>query len=302
MHDSLITGLEERGYSVHYDRDMTMDRLPSVISRYHGIVINSKIKMFESLIDAGSSLEHIVRLGSGLEIIDVVYAQSKGIHVINTPEGNCNAVGEHALGMLLALQHNILNADQELRELIWNREKHRGDEITGKTIGIVGFGHTGKAFASKLKSWDVELIAYDKYHPQFGEAYDYVASVSGEDIRRKSDIISFHLPLTPETQHLVDGSYLDQCNDGVVIVNTSRGSVIRIDSLMKALQDGRIKGACLDVFENEKTSTFSAKEKELYEALYLRRDVVLTPHIAGWTHQSLRLIAATILKKIDAID
>lgn len=299
VHPLLIDGLQERGFYVDYDTSVTMKELPQMIGEYTGIVINSKIRMFQPIIDRADKLEFIARLGSGMEIVDVAYANVKGIHAFNTPKGNCNAVGEHALGMLLALFNNLLKSDREVRAKVWDRESNRGKEITGKTVGIIGFGHTGKAFAEKLKSWDVELIAYDKYVPDFGPEYDYVASVSQEEVQQRADIISLHLPLTEDTKYLVDAAFLGGCIDGCTLINTSRGHVVVLKDLLDALDLGKLYGACLDVYENEKPHTFTEEEEKIYDQLYGRNDVVLSPHVAGWTFESLEKIARNVLYEID---
>ena len=299
VHPLLKEGLELRGYKVDYDRDMTMELLETVIHEYELIVINSKIKMFKDLIDKAPALKYICRLGSGLEIIDLNYCDLKGIHVINTPTGNNNAVAEHAVGMLLTLSNNLLRSDKQVRQNIWNRESNRGWELKGKTIGIIGFGHTGSQFAKKLSSWELNIISYDKYKSNFGPEWDFVAQVSQEDILKESDVVSLHLPLTAETHHLVDWDFLNRCKDKVILLNTSRGKVVKTLDLVEALEQGKVGGACLDVFENEKPHTYSQSETNTYTRLFDRDNVVLSPHIAGWTKESLEKIAQVILKKID---
>jgi len=301
VHSNLIQGLEERGYHVDYNRNILLDELPNSIGDYEGIIINSKIKMFKPLLDLGKRLKFIGRLGSGLEIIDLDYAASKGIKVINTPNGNNNAVAEHVMGMLLALSNNLLRADAEVRDFNWNREKNRGWELRGKTIGIIGFGHTGSQVAKKLKNWDVDVIGYDKYYTDWDPFYDYVEQVNQEDILKRADVITLHLPLTNETQQLVNETFLNSCKTGAVIINTSRGKIVDTKALVDALKHKKISGACLDVFENEKPSTYTSEEKNTYNNLFQMSNVVVSPHIAGWTHESLLRIAEILLHKIDAI-
>ena len=301
VHPYLLEQLSQLGYSVEYKPDITPDALDDVISQYHGVVINSKIVMDNSRIQRSKQLRWIARLGSGLEIIDLPFAQSKGIHVINSPEGNRNAVAEHAMGMLLMLFNNLQLCDQEVRSFSWDREACRGREIMGKTIGIVGFGHTGSAFATKLSGWGVQLLTYDKYNPIFGPGYPHVKSTSIEELQERADILSFHLPLTPETEGLVDFDFLSKCKPGVIIVNTSRGKVVDIEGLTKALHLGIVGGACLDVFPNEKPRTYSEYERSMYEALFLHKNVIISPHVAGWTEESLKRIAEVTFQKIKAI-
>lgn len=298
VHDVLITRLKESGCEVTYDTSVDNKALEEIIHLYDGIIINSKIIMNKSRIDKGINLKFIGRLGSGLEIIDVDHAESKGIKVYNSPEGNRNAVAEHEMGMLLALLNNIVWADTEVRRFSWNREKNRGTEIRGKTIGIIGLGHTGCAFAEKLFNWGVRVISYDKYKTQFPSSVTYVEKTDLQTVMADSDIISLHLPLTDETYKLINDSFLRQCKHGVIISNTSRGQIVDTRALIDHLRSGHVGGACLDVFENEKPKTFSDTEKELFSNLYELQNVVLTPHIAGWTHESLELIASVLFEKI----
>lgn len=301
VHPSLITGLEERGYVVDYETNVDMSILPTIIHNYEMAVINSKIKMFPELIDKATSLKYICRLGSGLEIIDLKYAEEKGIHVINTPSGNNNAVAEHAMGMLLALSNNLIQADREVRDFQWNRELNRGWELKGKTVGIIGFGHIGSQFAKKMSSWELDVISYDKYRENYGPEWDFVERVTLEDILKRSDILSLHLPLTEEVIHLVDEKFINQCKDKVIILNTSRGKVIKTVDLVKALENGKIGGACLDVFENEKPHTYSLSETNTYTRLNALHNTVLSPHVAGWTTESLANIANVMLAKYDRL-
>ncbi len=299
VHPLLAKGLEERGYTVDYDTTVNMDILPTIIHEYELVVINSKIRMFKEVIDRAPRLKYICRLGSGLEIIDLEYARSKNIHVINTPTGNNNAVAEHAMGMLLTLSNNLLIADRQVRQKIWKREENRGWELKGKTIGIIGFGHTGSQFAKKLSSWELNILSYDKYRMHYGPEWDFVSQVNLEDILKESDVISLHLPLTEETRNFVDWNFINRCKDKVIILNTSRGKVLSTLDLVEALEQGKVGGACLDVFENEKPHTYSQSEINTYTRLFAMDNVVLSPHIAGWTSESLEKIARVILEKID---
>ncbi|MFT4533071.1 MAG: D-3-phosphoglycerate dehydrogenase [Saprospiraceae bacterium] len=302
VHPSLISGLEARGYLVDYDTSVDMSSLPDLIHKYEVAVINSKIKMFPETIDKAENLKYLCRLGSGLEIIDLEYAAKKEIHVINTPSGNNNAVAEHAMGMILTLANNLIQADREVRGFQWNRELNRGWELKGKTVGIIGFGHTGSQFAKKMSSWELDVISYDKYREDYGLEWDFVERVTLEDILNRSDIISLHLPLTKEVHHLVDEEFITRCKDKVMIINTSRGKVIKTIDLVKALENGKVGGACLDVFENEKPHTYSQSETNTYTRLYALHNTVLSPHVAGWTRESLENIANVMLQKYDALN
>ena len=300
VHHALIDELKDKGCEVTYDTEVDNNILDDIIHTFDGIVINSKIKMDKERIDRGTKLQIIGRLGSGLEIIDVEYASQKNISVYNSPEGNRNAVAEHEMGLLLTLLNNIQIADKEVRDFIWEREKNRGSEIKGKTIGIIGLGNTGSAFAEKLFNWGARVIAYDKYRTHYPDSLDFVEKTDLKTIFAESDIISLHLPLTAETKYLVDDHFLSHCKKGVIISNTSRGPIVDTMALIHHLEQNRVSGACLDVFENEKPETFTIKEMEMYQCLYEMQNVILTPHIAGWTHESLKLIATVLLEKIIA--
>lgn len=298
VHHLLPQGLEELGFDVLYDTSIGMEQLPDIIAGYTGVVINSKIKMTRAIIDKAVQLKFIGRLGSGMEIIDVPYARSKGITCINSPEGNRDAVAEHAIGMLLALNNNLIVADAEVRKMEWHREKNRGVELKGKTLGIIGLGNTGSSVAKKMSSWELKIISYDKYRTDYGSELDFVERVTLEDILNQADVITLHLPLTDETRHMVDRTFLQKCKKMPVLINTSRGSVVKTEDLLEALEKNWISGACLDVFENEKPSNYSIGEKALYESLFMHNNLIVSPHIAGWTHESLEKIASVLLEKI----
>lgn len=298
VHPLLINGLKAAGFEVNYDTSVDNQVLDQIIDQYDGLVINSKIIMNKERIDKGKKLLFIGRLGSGLEIIDVNYAKRKSIKVFNSPEGNSNAVAEHEMAMLLCLLNNIVNADREVRNFSWQREANRGTELRGKTIGIIGMGHTGVSFAEKLSPWRLNVICYDKYRKRFPSTLRFVNKTDLNTVLAESDIISLHLPLTEETRFMVDEKFLSQCKDKVIIINTSRGQIVDTKALIQGLETGKISGACLDVFENEKPETFSTDEAEMYNQLYQMKQVILTPHIAGWTHESLELIAKVLLDKI----
>jgi D-3-phosphoglycerate dehydrogenase len=298
VHSLLVNELRSRGHDVIYDTDLNNDSLAQLLPSLDGVVINSKIKMKPSMIDLGEKLKFIGRLGSGMEIIDVPYAKSKNIACINTPDGNCDAVAEHVIGMLLCLSNNIITANAETKQGIWNREANRGFELMCKTIGIVGIGHTGGALARKLKGFGMQIIAYDKYKDRLDEDLNHVRLVDHNFLKQEADIISFHLPLTEETRSLVTNSYLEQCKDGVIIINTARGEILNTGHLIEFLDRGKIAGACLDVFENERISSFTDDEKKIYNRLACYKNVIMTPHIAGWTHESLHRIASLMLHRI----
>jgi len=298
VHPYLINELEKNNYMVDYHPSISHSETLDIISDYFGIIINSKTKANKDFLDKATNLKFIGRLGSGLEIIDQVYAEEKGVKVYNSPEGNRNAVAEHAIGMLLSLFNHLKKGDSEVRHFQWDRESNRGLELEGKTIGIIGYGNTGSQLAKKLFGWDMTILAYDKYKKNFGS--DHVKETGQNDILETADIISFHLPLTAETSGLMNKTFLEKAKKNVFIVNTSRGKVIDTNVLLDGLASGKIRGACLDVFENEKVETFTKDEREMYQKLYTYENVILSPHVAGWTEESLFKIASTLIKKINA--
>ena len=266
VHDLLLEKFNSAGYNCDYQPNITLEQVQAEIQNYVGLIVNSKILADKKLLDRATKLRFIGRLGSGREVVDIPYAKSKGIEAFFSPEGNSNAVAEHALGMLLALANNMLRSDQQVRQKIWQREANRGWELRGKTLGIIGFGHTGRAFANKLKSMEMNLVAHDKYLDDFGSEYDFIKKIDLEKLLETADIISFHLPLTPETKHFCNTDFLKKCKPNAVLINTSRGNVVETKALLEALKSGTIKGACLDVFENEKVETFTDEEAKMYRS------------------------------------
>jgi D-3-phosphoglycerate dehydrogenase len=299
VHNSIIKAIQKLEYDIDYIPRMPYEALGPIIHQYEGIIINSKIIMNKQMIDKAEKLTFIGRLGSGLDIIDLPYAAEKKIEVISAPEGNSNAVAEHALGMLLGLINNLYRADQEVRNFQWNREKNRGIELKGRKIGIIGFGHTGPAFAEKLSGFGVNVFAYDKYKEGYATSYSFVKESSIEYIQDHCEIISIHLPLTGETRFMINASFFNKCKKAPIIINTSRGKILSIKDLIDALNSKTIRGACLDVLENEKPKTYTEEEKAMYGALFSLENVVFSPHIAGWTKESKKKIASTLIQKIN---
>ena len=263
VHPLLIEGLEYMGMMVVYKPKMPYEEVKKVIRDYNGIIINSKVICDRSFLEENRHLEFIGRLGSGLDIVDLPVAKALNIEVIRSPEGNANAVAEHAIGMLLCLINNIARATQEVSQLYWNREANRGIELEGRTLGIYGFGYTGSALAKKLQSWDMNLITYDKYRDDIEQDYRYVSSVSLDQLISSSDILSIHLPLTAETRGIINDDLLRRCKPGTIIINTSRGPILKTRDLLDHLKTGHIAGACLDVLENEKMDHLSTEQRHL---------------------------------------
>lgn len=298
VHDLLFKGLVEDGHEVIYDTSVSMINLPEILPSLDGLVINSKITMDKLMIDLAPNLKFIARLGSGMEIIDVQYANEKGIKCINTPDGNCDAVAEHAIGMLLAYATKLCIANSEVKHMIWNRELNRGFELLGKKIGIIGVGHTGSAFAKKLSGFGMHIYGYDKYKSDFGSSMDHVHKSTIDEIQSECDIISLHLPLSDETKYMVNSTFFYKCQKSPIIINTSRGNVIHTQDLVSALDNKTISGALLDVFENEKVNTYNSDEIEMYNKLFSFANVLVSPHIAGWTEESLIRISKLTLNRI----
>lgn len=297
-HPLLAKGLEQMGFVVDVHSDITPERVNRILHDYTGVVINSKVPIRESLMFGCLDLQFIARLGSGLEIIDLEVAQRLGIQVFSAPEGNCNAVAEHALGMLLCLANHIIKADHQLRHFHWHREANRGWEIAGKNVGIIGAGHTGRSLIRKLIALDAKVYVYDKYDPTWQERFPQAIPSSPEEMARNCEVLSLHLPLTKETHHYINMAFIQQCKPGMILINTARGRHMDILAVVEGLEHGHLGGACLDVFEQESTDHMTAEERLIYSRLYALPNVVLTPHIAGWTQESLERIATVLLEKI----
>ena len=298
VHELLILGLEAAGYECHYLPDIDPKIVLEKIKDYTGIVINSKITVDRFFLQNAPKLKFIARLGSGLEIIDLEAAKEKAVLVHRSPDGNCDAVAEHALGMLLTLANNLCTANEDVRKKMWRREELRGWELMGKTIGIVGFGFTGTAFAKRLSGFDVKVLAYDKYRKDFAKEMPHLTESSMEIIFEEADILSIHLPLTEETKGLVNDEFLEKFKKPIVLINTARGEIVLTKSLLNALDSGKLIGSCLDVFENEKPKTYTGEQEILFAKLFERPNVLLSPHIAGWTQESKRRLSQLLLQMI----
>ena len=301
-HPLLIEQLEALGHHNVVDISSSKTEIAAVISEYDGLVIRSRFSIDKIFLDQAKNLKFIARVGSGLENIDVAYAHQKDIHLIAAPEGNSNAVGEHALGMLLALFNKLSQANQDVQRGLWPREANRGLELEGKTVGIIGYGHMGKAFAKKLKGFEVEVLCYD-IKPNVGD--DNATQVSLETLQKRVEVLSLHTPETPLTKQMVNRQFITKFTQPFWLINTARGSSVVTKDLLFALESGQILGAGLDVLEYEKSS-FEAlfSDRTLPEAfikLMQSEKVILSPHVAGWTKESHRKLAQTIVDKIQAI-
>lgn len=298
VHPVLIEGLTAGGYCCDYMPSISLEDVRAIIHQYQGIIINSKITVNRPFLDNATQLKFIGRLGSGLEIIDLEYAKIKKVAVHRAPDGNCDAVAEHAMGMLLSFAINLRRSDQQVRQNNWQREQNRGWELMGKTVGIIGFGYTGIALAKRLIGFGVRVLVYDKYKSNYAKEMPDVIETNMEQIQEEADVLSFHLPSTPETKGLVESDYWKKFKKPLVLINTSRGNIIQTKALLEALDSGQIIGACLDVFENEKPITYTKEENLLFEDLFARENVLVTPHIAGWTVESKERLADLLLDRI----
>lgn len=303
--DTVHPILEERltalGYSCEHDLTSSKESITSKIENYFGLVIRSRFPIDEHFLNKAINLKFIARSGAGLENINVAYAESKGITVFNSPEGNMDAVGEQAIGMLLMLFNQLKKGDAEVRKGIWDREGNRGLELSKKTVGIIGYGNMGKALAKKLSGFGCRVIAYDKYKKGFKS--DTVEEVSLETIFIDTDVLSVHLPLSEETHYYVNTNFLKQFKKPVYLINTARGNNVCLADLVKALKEGKVLGACLDVLEYETKSFETIKETELpVEFKYLANadNVILSPHVAGWTKESYVKLSSFLADKIQA--
>lgn len=299
-HPVLVEKLEAAGHCCRVWTDCTYESLLAEVQNYDALVVRSKIIIDRNFIDHARHLRCIGRVGAGMETIDVDYAEKLGIKCLNSPEGNRDAVGEHAIGLLLALMDKIRVADSEVRQGLWRREANRGQEIKGRTVGIIGCGNMGSAFAQRLRGFECQIVAYDKYKPA-GYAPDGVEEVSLEELQRRADIVSLHVPLTDETHYMVDAGFFSAFEKPVFLINTSRGAVVKTADLVAAMEQGRVSGAALDVIEYEDMSKDGLDLDALpadFRYLLESPRTVLTPHVAGWTVESKYKLAAVLADKI----
>lgn len=299
-HPLLIQQLNGLGFTNDENYTASKEVIEQAIHQYDGCIIRSRFKIDKQFLDAATNLKFIGRVGAGLENINCDYAEQKGIKLIAAPEGNRNAVGEHSLAMLLSLFNKLNKADKEVREGQWLREANRGIELDGKTVGLIGYGNMGKAFAKKLRGFDVNVLCYD-IKPDVGDAN--AIQVSLEELQENADVLSLHTPETPLTIHMVDVNFINAFKKSFWLINTARGKSVVTKDLVLALQSGKILGAGLDVLEYEKSSfenLFSTKIPEAFKYLMSTENVILTPHVAGWTVESKEKLAQTIVDKINA--
>ena len=299
VHEHLASHLKRMDFECVDGSALSRVEILESISGFEGIVIRSRIKIDKELFDKATKLEFIARAGAGMENIDVDHAKMLGVRCFNAPEGNRDAVAEHAVGMLLTLFNHINTADVEVRKGLWRREENRGVELLGRTVGIIGYGNTGQALSKRLAGFGVLMYAYDKFKEDFSN--DLVLETNLESILYEAEVISLHVPLTEETHHMVNDEFFDKLKNPIYLINTSRGPVVDTSALVRAIESGKVLGACLDVLEFEKFNFEQIENEEIPESLQYLLDsdkVILTPHVAGWTQESNAKLAHVLADKI----
>jgi len=299
VHELLPKGLQALGFEVIHLPLIQRKEVLEIIHNFEGLIINSKIIADKELIDVATKLMFVARCGSGKEVMDIPLATLRGIECLTSPEGNRQAVAEHALGMLLCIMNNVQKAHNEIRNKQWIREANRGHELFGKTVGIIGYGNTGEAFAKVLAGFNVKVLAYDKFRNGFTEGYIQESSLAS--IFEEAEVVSLHLPLTSETKHFANDDFFNAFKKEIWFVNTSRGVCVETPALLNALENGKVIAAAMDVLENEKINSLNKEEEVWFENLIANERVLLSPHIAGWTYESKRKIAEVLLEKISRL-
>lgn len=296
MHPALMKGLDEHGYPYTYIPGASREEVLATISEYKGLVLRSKLQVDHELLDAAVNLHFVARAGSGMDNVDEDYAKSRGIECLNAPEGNSDAVGEHAAGLLLALTRHTFRAFDEIKKGIWMREENRGEELTEMTVGIIGYGHTGQAFARKISGFGCRVLFYDKFLKNIPTPYACEALL--QEVLDQADVLSFHIPWNEQNNGLINRSLIEAVSKPFYLLNLSRGGIMKTEDVWRGLESGKIKAAALDVLENEKPESWLPEEKMLVQHLIQSKRVVITPHIGGWTRASYRKISEVLLAKI----
>jgi len=296
MHESILSLLEKEGIQAKYEPKISREEIIRTLGDYDGLIIRSKTEVNEDLIKNAGTLRFVARAGAGIDKIDLTALEKRNITLINSPEGNRDALGEHTVGMLLSLLNNIYRAHRSIKKGHWLREPHRGTEIKGKTVGIIGFGNMGSAFAQRLMGFECTILAFDKYKTGF--ATDYVRESTLEEIKSKANILSLHVPLTGETRSMVNKSFITDFEKPLYLINSARGEIVCHKDVLELLDNGKILGACLDVFENENIDKLTDEQQLVYETLYSKPNVIMTPHIAGWSFESNIRINEVLVGKI----
>ncbi len=295
LHPSIFDYLKKAGVAWDYQPDILPAEVKALLPNYEGLIVRSKVFVDEEMLNA-SSLKVIARAGAGVDNIDETALAKKEIVLINAPEGNCDAVGEHAIGLILALLNNFRKSDHELSRYEWIREGNRGYELSSFTVGVIGYGYMGKALCQRLLAFGCKVIAYDKQ--ALRDVQDGVTMVSLEQLKEQSDLVSLHVPLIPENKYWINGPFLEGFKKNIWLINTSRGKVVKTEDILPLLDSGKLRGLALDVWENENPKTFSPEEKMLFDRLLSYPQVMMTPHVAGWTFESYQKISETMGRKI----
>ncbi len=299
MHESIHAMLENIAVEYDYKPELGRDEILKIISNYQGLIVRSKTPVDAELLDSGNQLKFVARAGAGIDNVDMKVMEDRNITLINAPEGNRDALAEHCIGILLTLLNKIHVADREIRSGIWEREGNRGVELKGKTVGLLGYGYMGEAFAKRLQSFSVEIIAYD--NEKTGFSNQYVKEVSLKELKERTQIFSIHIPLNKENKNLINNQFLSEFKQLDFLINSSRGEVLPLSDLVALLKNGTLKGAALDVLENEKINKMTDKDRWVFDELIQLPQVVLTPHVAGWTYESYYKINEILTEKIKKI-
>ena len=297
MHESIFEMLKQVGCSAEYRPDAKREEVEEIVGEYEVLFLRSKLTVDEALLQRAPKLKIIGRAGAGVDQLDVEALERRGIYLINAPEGNRDAVAEHAVGMLLALLNHLRRADAQVRQSIWDREGNRGIELAGKTVGIIGYGFMGQAFARRLMGFNCRLLAYDKYRKDFNDGI--VQESSLEQLFEEAEVVSLHVPLNEDNRGLMDVNYLGRFKKDIFLINTARGELLPLKDLIEQIKNGKVRGAALDVLENEKLHHLSLEEKENFDYLVQSDRVLLSPHVAGWTHESYQKINTVLVEKLN---
>ncbi|MFN3488819.1 MAG: NAD(P)-dependent oxidoreductase [Emticicia sp.] len=299
MHLSLMPMLEKLGYDADYQPKITRSEIIEKLNNYVGLIIRSKTFVDAELLQNAQQLKFVGRAGAGLDLIDIDYVKSKNIALFAANEGNRVAVAEHVLGMTLCLMNNILIADREVRNGVWQREKNRGFELSGKTVGIIGYGNNGSETAKRFKAFGCKILAFDTFKKGFSD--EIVEESTIERIFEEVDILSLHIPLTSESNKMVNADFLSKFTKNIVLINAARGEIVSLKDLSESIENGKVRGACLDVLENEKLQKLTDEQKVVFEKLAASERVIFTPHIAGWTFESYIKINEVLIEKISSL-
>ena len=296
MHPSLFAMLDEAGFTYAYQPTIDRQTLLTVLAPFDGLIIRSKTRVDAELFNAAPNLRYVGRAGAGLDLIDMDEATTRGIRVFHAGEGNRDAVAEHVVGTLLTLFRNLLRADRQVRQGVWDREGNRGIELMGKTVGLFGYGNNGRATAQRLSGFGCWVLAYDKFRENYGD--HHATETTADQIMAEADIISLHVPLNNDSRRWINDDFVAKMAKPFFLVNASRGEVVSLDAVVNGLQSGKIRGACLDVLENEKLKTLTPAQQTTFDYLRQSDRVILTPHIAGWTHESYVRINEVLVRQL----